>query len=108
MMTFSAGAASLEHIAQEAGDISGVAHADAEALFGGVHGLEDGGSLVVLLEVTGGAIVQMQDDAAAACFMKRFLSKYSMRSIINTSVIRKVCKTFTKALWVGVRAASRP
>ena len=60
MMAFSAGAASLKHIAQEAGDISGVAHADAEALFGGVHGLEDGGSLVVLLEVAGGAIVQMQ------------------------------------------------
>ena len=84
-MTFSAGAASLEHIAQEAGDISGVAHADAEALFGGVHGLEDGGSLVVLLEVTGGAIVQMQDDAAAACsnlfheavFIKIFDAKHN-------------------------------
>ena len=60
-MAFSAGAASLEHIAQEAGDISGVAHADAEALLGSVHGLEDGGSLAVLLEVAGGAIVQMQD-----------------------------------------------
>ena len=66
-MAFSAGAASLEHIAQEAGDISGVAHADAEALLGSVQGLEDGGSLVVLLEVAGGAIVQVQDDAAAAC-----------------------------------------
>ena len=84
-MTFSAGAASLEHIAQEAGDISGVAHADAEALFGGVHGLEDGGSLVVLLEVTGGAIVQMQDDAAATCgdlfheaiFIKIFDAKHN-------------------------------
>ena len=38
-MAFSAGAASLEHIAQEAGDISGVAHADAEALLGSVQGL---------------------------------------------------------------------
>jgi hypothetical protein len=45
---------------------------------------------------------------AATCFMKRFLSKYSMRSIINTSVFGKVCKTSAKALWVGVRAASRP
>lgn len=84
-MAFSAGAASLEHIAQEAGNISGVAHADAEALFGGVQGLEDGGSLVVLLEVAGGAIVQVQDDAAAACgdlfheavFIKIFDAKHN-------------------------------
>ena len=84
-MTFSAGAASLEHIAQEAGDISGVAHADAEALLGSVQGLEDGGSLVVLLEVAGGAIVQMEDDAAAACgnlfhkavFIKIFDAKHN-------------------------------
>jgi hypothetical protein len=59
-------AAGLKHIVQEAGDISGVAHADAEALLGSVQGLEDGGSLVVLLEVAGGTIVQVQDDAAAA------------------------------------------
>ena len=84
-MAFSAGAASLEHIAQEAGDISGVADADAEALLGGIHGLEDGGRLTVLLEVAGGAIVQMEDDAAAACgnlfhkavFIKIFDAKHN-------------------------------
>lgn len=61
------------------------AHADAEALLGSVQGLEDGGSLVILLEVTGGAIVQMQDDAAAACgdlfheavFIKIFDAKHN-------------------------------
>ena len=79
-MAFSAGAASLEHIAQEAGDISGVAHADAEALLGSVQGLEDGGSLVVLLEVAGGAIVQVQDCGDLfheAVFIKKFDAKHN-------------------------------
>ena len=53
-MAFSAGAASLEHIAQEAGDISGVAHADAEALLGSVQGLEDGGSVRSQCQVSDG------------------------------------------------------
>ena len=110
MMAFSAGAASLEHIAQEAGDISGVAHADAEALLGA--------SMVWKMAEASLSFLRSQVEPlsrwrmtlprlAATCFMKRFLSKYSMRSIINTSVFGKVC-LLQKPCGSGVRAASRP
>ena len=84
-MAFSAGAASLEHIAQEAGDISGVAHADPQALLRSVQPLQERGTLVVLLEVSRRAIVQDQEPAASACgdlfheaiFIKIFDAKHN-------------------------------
>ena len=60
MMAFSAGAASLEHIAQEAGDISGSLTLMLKPFLGSVQGLEDGEASLSFLRVAGGAIVQVQ------------------------------------------------
>ena len=62
-------AAGLEHVVQEAGDISRVGDRDVKALGGSVHHLEQLGGGVVLFQVTGLAIgqVQEQDFLRPAC-----------------------------------------
>ena len=59
-------AAGLEHVVQEAGDISRVGDRDVKALGGSVHHLEQLGGGVVLFQVAGLAIVQVQEHTAAA------------------------------------------
>ena len=71
-------AAGLKHVVQEAGDISGVGDRDVKALGGSVHHLEQLGGGVVLFQVTGLAIGQVQEQIAAERMkqMLRFVEEH--------------------------------
>ena len=108
--------ACLQHVAQEAGHVGGVGHGDVKALSGGVHHPEDGGCGGILFQVTGLAVVQMQQHTAAAggnlthetVFIKIFDTKHKNTScqkvVYLHAVFRVSCSCMTI---IRISSASR-